>query len=129
MYVDLQELGDVRNKYFSSAFTVEKDMKTWEFGEVTGDILGTVHIKGEEVLEVLECIKVDKSPGPDQINPRTMQEAREEIVGALADIFALSLATAEIPEDWRVVNVVPLFKKGCKENPGNYRPLSSTSVV
>eukprot|EP00061_Rhincodon_typus_P016056 g44072.t1 len=35
----------------------------------------------------------------------------------------------EVPEDWRVADVVPLFKKGCKEKPGNYRPVSLTSVV
>ena len=34
-----------------------------------------------------------------------------------------------MPEDWRVANVVPLFKKGCREKPGNYRPVSLTSVV
>eukprot|EP00061_Rhincodon_typus_P013384 g39724.t1 len=26
-----------------------------------------------------------------------------------------------VSEDWRVANVVPLFKKGCKRQPGNYR--------
>ena len=34
-----------------------------------------------------------------------------------------------MPEDWRVANVVLLFKKGCREKPGNYRPVSLTSVV
>eukprot|EP00061_Rhincodon_typus_P004415 g22512.t1 len=28
----------------------------------------------------------------------------------------------EVPDDWRVANVVSLFKKGCKEKPGNYGP-------
>eukprot|EP00061_Rhincodon_typus_P017961 g46916.t1 len=28
----------------------------------------------------------------------------------------------ELPEDWRIANVVPLFKKGYRDNPGNYRP-------
>eukprot|EP00061_Rhincodon_typus_P006953 g28114.t1 len=37
----------------------------------------------EEVLNILECMKVDKSPGPDQIYPRILQETREEIAGAL----------------------------------------------
>ena len=35
--------------------------------------------------------------------------------------------TGEVPEDWRIANVVPL--KGSKDNPGNYRPVSLTSVV
>ena len=33
-----------------------------------------------------------------------------------------------VPEDWRVANVTPIFKKGAKGDPGNYRPVSLTSV-
>ena len=56
-------------------------------------------------------------------------EAREEIAEALAEIFASSLSTGEVPEDQSVANVVPLFKKDSKEKPGNYRPMSLTSVA
>jgi len=38
------------------------------------------------------------------------------------------MRTGEVPEDWRVANVTPIFKKGGKGNPGNYRPVSLTSV-
>ncbi|KAK4814685.1 hypothetical protein QYF61_025511 [Mycteria americana] len=34
----------------------------------------------------------------------------------------------EVPADWRLANVTPIFKKGRKEDPGNYRPVSLTSV-
>ena len=61
-------------------------------------------------------IKIDKSPGPDGIYPRILREAREDIAGALREIFVSSLATGEVPEDWRIANVVPLFKKGSKNN-------------
>jgi len=77
----------------------------------------------------LKNIKVDKSLGPDGIYPRILREAKEEIAGALTEIFVSSLASGEVPEDWRIANVVPLFKKGRKDNPGNYRPVSLTSVV
>ncbi|KAK4818205.1 hypothetical protein QYF61_008589 [Mycteria americana] len=39
-----------------------------------------------------------------------------------------SWLTGEVPADWRLANVTPIFKKGQKEDPGNYRPVSLTSV-
>eukprot|EP00061_Rhincodon_typus_P016612 g44920.t1 len=73
--------------------------------------LSQVAIKKEEVLCIFKSIKVDKSQSPDGIYPRILREAREQIAGTLTDIFASSLATDEVPEGWRIANVVPLFKK------------------
>ena len=47
----------------------------------------------------------------------------------LTDIFKSSLESGQVPEDWRVANVTSLFKKGSREELGNYRPVSLTSVV
>ena len=56
-------------------------------------------------------------------------EVSEQVSEMLMDIFNSSLESGQVPEDWRVVNVTPLFKKGSREELGNYRPLSLTSVV
>ena len=34
-----------------------------------------------------------------------------------------------VPQDWKDAIVVPIFKKGVKSEPSNYRPVSLTSVV
>ncbi|PKU41041.1 rna-directed dna polymerase from mobile element jockey- hypothetical protein [Limosa lapponica baueri] len=38
------------------------------------------------------------------------------------------LVEDEVPEDWSKANVIPVFKKGKKEDLGNYRPVSLTSI-
>ena len=46
----------------------------------------------------------------------------------LSIIFQKSQQSGEVPGDWKKGNIVPVFKKGKKEDPGNYRPVSPTSV-
>eukprot|EP00061_Rhincodon_typus_P004021 g21573.t1 len=85
-------MREILNEYFTSVFTVEKDMKSRELGEVDNNILKNVHITEEEVLNILKLIKVDKSPGPDQVYPRTLWEAREVIAGPFVEVFVSSIA-------------------------------------
>ncbi|XP_073499882.1 inaD-like protein isoform X2 [Phyllobates terribilis] len=74
------------------------------------------------VREYLANINEFKSPGPDELHPRVLKEIVEEILEPLSIIFENSWRTGEVPEDWRRTNVVPIFKKGKKVDPGNYRP-------
>lgn len=46
----------------------------------------------------------------------------------LSIIYQQSWQTGEVPADWRLANVTPIYKKGQKDDPGNYRPVSLTSV-
>ena len=40
------------------------------------------------------------------------------------------MRTATVPTDWKSANVVPIYKNnGPKVEPGNYRPISLTSVA
>ena len=89
-------MGEVLNEYFASVITKEKDLVDDESGEGCVECLSHVEIKKEEVLGFLRNIKVDKSPGSVGIYPRILREAREEIAGALREIFVSSLATGEI---------------------------------
>ena len=63
------------------------------------------------------------------MHPRVLMEVAEQVSEMLTDIFNSSLESGQVPEDWRVVNVTPLFNKGSREELGNYRPVSLTSVV
>ena len=40
----------------------------------------------------------------------------------------MSLSSHQVPEDWKKALVAPLFKKGDKDSPANYRPISLTSI-
>lgn len=59
------------------------------------DVLEHIHITIEEVLAVLRHIKMNKSPGPDQVQVYT-KTLWKETTGILVEIFAPSLATGEM---------------------------------
>ncbi|CAJ0964424.1 unnamed protein product [Ranitomeya imitator] len=123
MVVDDEEKANILNTFFSTVFTVENEM----LGEIPRNnenpILRVTNLTQEEVRNRLNKIKIDKSPGPDGIHPRVLRELSNVIDKPLFLIFSDSIATGSVPQDWRIANVVPIFKKGSKSEPGNYRPL------
>ena len=44
-------------------------------------------------------------------------------------MFQLSINKGRLPRDWKDGNITPIFKKGSRTKPANYRPISLTSVV
>ena len=52
----------------------------------------------------------------------------EVIAKPLSTICQQSWFTEEVPDYWRLANMMPVNKKGCKEDSGNYRLVSLTSV-
>jgi len=64
--------------------------------------------------------------GPDVFHARALMELAEEKVKPLSIIYQQSWLTGEVPDNWRIASVTPIYKKGQKEDPGNY---TLTSVL
>ena len=64
--------------------------------------------------------------GVDGIHPRVLRELAEELAKPLSIICQQSWVTGEVPDDWRLASVTPIYRKGQKDDPGNYRPVSLT---
>ncbi|GAB0206013.1 mitochondrial enolase superfamily member 1 [Grus japonensis] len=81
------------------------------------------------VSDLLHHLDIHKSTGPDGMLPRVLRELVEVLTKTLSIIYQQFWLTGEVPVDWRLANVTPIYKKGRKEDLGNYRPVSLTSVL
>ena len=91
--------------------------------------MGDIRTTEDEVRKILSQLKVDKSPGPDNIHPYFLKETANELAIPLNIIFNKSLESSEIPDEWKKGKITALFKKGSKKVASNYRPVSLTSIV
>jgi len=120
--------ADSLQEFFSSVYTIEDNSNFKPIEVPVARVMSSFQISKQEILDKLSSLKVARSPGPDLIHPRVLYEAREAIVYPLWMIFNCSVTTGSVPDDWRLAEVIALFKKGSRSDRGNYRPVSLTSI-
>ncbi|XP_011685761.1 PREDICTED: uncharacterized protein PF11_0207-like [Wasmannia auropunctata] len=81
-------------------------------------------IKEEEVWSALRKMKKKKAAGIDGIPTEAWLYAGEWLRGRLLDLLKLIWRRGKIPNNWKKSIVVPIYKRGDKEVPGNYRGIS-----
>ena len=125
-------MATLLNNHFVSAFTVENtdELPRLDAAQAgAGVTLATVQFTPAIVDEKLGELEVHKSVGPDNMHPRVLKELKRCLSVSLADIFTRSMATAEVPDEWKIANLTGIYKKGGREIGVNYQPISLISVV
>ena len=125
---DDKSAAEELNGFFASVFTRETGEPPRVADKPVKKKLDHPHITTQEVKKKLDALKPHSAAGADGIGPRLLRELSKELAPLLAHVFRSSLSEKVVPEDWKKANVTPIHKKGPKADPGNYRPVSLTSV-
>ena len=107
---------EILNKYFSSVFTLERPEGLMELEnmlnqEKVAANLNKVIITEEIVYTKLFSLKSNKAHGDDGMWSLMLNELVNELKGVLTIIYNRSLSESKIPNDWKMANVTPIFKK------------------
>ncbi len=88
-----------------------------------------IQFKEHSIKQLLKNLDPNKAPGPDNIHGKVLKNCANSLALPLTLLFQTSYYTCKIPADWKNANIVPVFKKGNKNDVCNYRPISLTSLV
>ena len=87
-----------------------------------------ISISKKSILKLIYNINPKKAVGPENIAGIILQENADICSDMLTMIYKKSVETGKVPLDWNHVNVTPVYTKGDKHHPENYRPISLTCI-
>jgi len=117
------ENAELVNAFFASVVSAKEGPQESQAPEVREEAYREDDfplVEEDCVRDRLSDVDVHKSMGLDGTHPQVLRELADVIAEPLSINFERSWRTGEVPEDWRKANVTPIFKKGKKEDPGNY---------
>ena len=82
-----------------------------------------------EIKKLIDRLENKKSPGFDELSAKFLKLCAPYISDTLAHIFNTSISQGVYPELLKTARITPIYKKGDKCEPSNYRPISVLSQI
>ena len=82
-----------------------------------------------EIVNIIRNLNSKKASGYDQITTRSIKENILVLAPVLTELVNMMFRESVFPDCLKVAKVIPLFKKGSKSNPTNYRPISILPIL
>ena len=124
---DAKQMSECLADAFASVYASTTPSSPASHQEFDGS-LDQLSLGKDQVRASLTQIDQNSSMGPDGIHPMILKECATELAEPLTMIFNKSLQEGSVPSLWKSSLVTPIFKKGIRYDPLNYRPISINSV-
>ena len=120
---------DVFNKQYTSVF-VRDDNRLISLPDVNVvDPLTFLCITRCHVLRAIKRLKASSAAGPDGLPAMFFKRCAPQLSVPLQTLFSRSLREGRLPAEWKLSKIIPVFKKGSRSDPGNYRPVALTCIA
>ena len=118
------------NQCFASAFTIDDHIIPHDVEPPnTTHTLSTIFFPASYVLRHLLHLKTSRTTTPDGFSSHTLFTLSSGLARPLASLFEFFFSHCYIPPEWKMSFITPIFKKGSRTSPSNYRPISITSIL
>ena len=82
-----------------------------------------------QISHLLHGLSGNKAAGIDKISCKIIKLAAPVISDSLTLICNQAITLSSFPDEWKIARVVPLYKNGQRNIPGNYRPISVLPAI
>jgi hypothetical protein len=123
-----KQKAEAINQQFKSVFTKSEYDGPLRLDGDKSPSIGDLHIEVEGVGKLLKNLSPNKASGPDAIPNRILKGIANEIAPFMTHLYDSSVQEGKLPSDWKTALVTPIYKKGSRHDPANYRPVSLTVV-
>lgn len=117
------------NFYLSHTRLDTKSAQLPVFEKMTDKCLLKIVATEENVSLHIKSLDINKATGHDGISAKMIKEAGDSVVPSLTKLINMSLDSSTYPNSWKKALVTPIYKKSCKEDINNYRPVSILPVI
>ena len=128
-YSDFDKV-EALNSYFASISSLFDNEPTLpDFSLFCNNVLENIEIVEQDIIDIISVLPINKAIGPDSISHKMLKATIFTISTPLCILFNRSLKEHSFPKQWKVANILPLFKNGDPSELSNYRPVSLLSCV
>ena len=128
-YSDFDKVEALNNYFVSISPLVDNEPALPKFSLFCNTILDRIEIVEQDIIDIISVLPVNKAIGPDSISHKMLKATIHTVSIPLCVLFNRSLKDHSFPRQWKIANVLPLFKKGDPSELSNYRPVSLLSCV